>query len=89
MKLSVSVSSILVVAVAFVFVSLAFTTFSNSVFSSTAENNTVLEQAKKALDANQKQLATATPETVPMWFRQPSKKLKVPVRWKGCSLPGS
>lgn len=47
-----------------------------------------LEQAKKALDANQKQLATATPETVPMWFRQPSKKLKVPVRWKGC-LPGS
>ena len=36
-----------------------------SVFSSTSENNTVLQQAQKSLDANQKQLATVTPKPVP------------------------
>jgi hypothetical protein len=65
MKLSISVSSVLVFAFAFVFVSLAFTIFSNSVFSSTTENNTVLQQAQRSLEANQKQLAPLTPEPVP------------------------
>ncbi len=36
-----------------------------SVFSSTLENNTVLQQAQKSLEANQKQLATVTLEPVP------------------------
>jgi len=36
-----------------------------SVFSSTPENNTVLQQAQRSLDANQKQLATVSPEPVP------------------------
>jgi hypothetical protein len=49
----------------FMFVSLSFTTFINSVFSSTAENITVLQQAQKSLDANQKQLGVVTPEPVP------------------------
>lgn len=65
MKLSVSVSSVLVFAFAFVFVSLAFTIFSNSVFSSTTENNTVLQHAQKSLEANQKQLTPVSPEPVP------------------------
>ena len=34
-------------------------------YSSTLDNNTVLQQAQKSLDANQKQLATVTPEPVP------------------------
>jgi hypothetical protein len=36
-----------------------------SVFSSTSENNTVLQQAERSLEANQKQLATVSPEPVP------------------------
>lgn len=36
-----------------------------SVFSSTSEKNTVLQQAQRSLDANQKQLATVSPEPVP------------------------
>ena len=65
MKLSVSVSSVLVFAFAFVSVSLAFTIFSNSVFSSTSENNPVLQQAQKSLEENQKKLTTVSPEPVP------------------------
>ena len=34
-------------------------------YSSTLENNTVLQQAQKSLDANQKQLLTVSPEPVP------------------------
>ena len=37
----------------------------NSVFSSTSENNSVLQQAQRSLEANQKQLATVSPEPVP------------------------
>ncbi len=36
-----------------------------SVFSSTLENNTVLQQAQRSLEANQKQFATVSPEPVP------------------------
>ena len=36
-----------------------------SVFSSTLENNTVLQQAQKSLEANQKKLGTVSPEPVP------------------------
>jgi hypothetical protein len=38
---------------------------SNSVFSSTSENNTVLQQAQRSLEANQKKLAPVSPEPVP------------------------
>ena len=38
---------------------------SNSVFSSTLENNTVLQQAQKSLEANQKKSAIVSPEPVP------------------------
>ena len=34
-------------------------------YSSTLENNTVLQQAQRSLEANQKQLATVSPEPVP------------------------
>ena len=34
-------------------------------YSSTLENNTVLQQAQRSLDANQKQLPTVSPEPVP------------------------
>jgi hypothetical protein len=36
-----------------------------SVFYSTLENHTILQQAQKALDANQKEVATVLPEPVP------------------------
>ena len=34
-------------------------------YSSTLENNTVLQQAQRSLEANQKKLATVSPEPVP------------------------
>ena len=48
-----------------VVITVFLSSISTSVFSSTPENNTVLQQAQKALDANQKQLSTVSPEPVP------------------------
>ena len=38
---------------------------SNLVFSSTSDNNTVIQQAQRSLEANQKKLPTVSPEPVP------------------------
>ena len=48
-----------------VFISVLLSSTITSVFSSTPENNTVLQQAQKALEANQKKSVTASPEPVP------------------------
>jgi hypothetical protein len=57
MKLSVLLFSLLIS------LGVMSTIFSNSV-SSLTENNTVLSQAQKSLDANQKKITTVTPEPI-------------------------
>lgn len=59
MKLSMLVFSVLV---SLGIASYAFATFSISLFSSTPDNNTVLEDAQRSLDANQEQSTIVSPE---------------------------